>query len=377
MITLSRTPSTALPARSRPPLLVALAAALVLSLGAFAPAAPPTPSADSTGDPALAQRLRAAVGDLAGQGFAVAAGDASTSARAAIGTAAPGRPLTAATPQEIGSVTKAMTGLLLADAVERGEVSPGTTLAEVHPDRDLPPELAATTLAELATHTSGLPRLSTRAQLRNLVTASTYGNPYAWDTPDSLLTDAAWTPLRTPRGEYAYSNLGFALLGQALAVRAGVPYPQLLAERVLVPLGMTRTAAVPGELPADRAVELGPDGRPTTPWLSAGSAPAGTGVYSTAGDLGRLAAAAASGRLPGARALEPVVDADGARAGWGWLVADLDGRTVLGYNGATYGVQSSVWAEPATGRWVAVTSPSGSAAPDTQAVALRLLGFAL
>jgi CubicO group peptidase (beta-lactamase class C family) len=353
-----------------------VAAALVVGLTAFTPAPPPIPSPDRTGDPVLAQGLRDAVGDLSGQGFAVAAGDATTGAAAAIGTASVGRPLTAGTPQEIGSVTKSMTGLLFADAVERGEVTPETTLGQVHPERDLPTELAGTTLAELATHTSGLPRLSTRAMLRNLVTSISYGNPYAWDTPESLLADAGSTLLRTPRGEYSYSNLGYALLGQALAVRAGLPYPQLLAERVLAPLGMTRTVAAPEVLPPGRARELGPDGRPTTPWSSTGSVPAGTGVYSTASDLGRLAAAAASGDLPGARALEPVVDADGARAGWGWLVADLDGRTILLHNGATTGTQSTIAAEPATGRWIAVTSPSGSATPDTQTVALRLLGFA-
>lgn len=349
--------------RSRPTLFVVLAAALVAGLSAFTPATPPTPTADSTGDPALARRLRLAVGDLPGQGFAVAAGDGSTSAQAAIGEASPGRPLTATTPQEIGSVTKSMTGLLFADAVERGEVTPATTLGEVYPG--LPGELAVTTLTELATHTSGLPRLSTRAQLRSLVTNLTYGNPYEWDTPGSLLSDAGSTWLRTPRGEFSYSNLGYALLGQALAVRAGVPYPQLLTDRVLAPLGMTATVAAPDPLPAGRALERGADGRRTTPWSSTGSVPAGIGVYSTAADLGRLAAAAVSGDVPGSA----------ASAGWGWFPAEVDGRTLLGNNGATYGVQSSIWLDPASGRWVAVTSPSGSAGVDTQTIAFRLLGI--
>lgn len=366
MIPLPSKPST----RTKPVLVVALAAALVVGLSAFTPADPPVPSSAATGDPALAERLREAVGDLPGQGFAVALPEGA----AAIGDAAPGRPLTADTPQEIGSVTKSLTGLLFADAVERGEVRPGTTLGEIHPD--LPASLSTTTLGELATHTSGLPRLSTQAQLRNLVTQFTYGNPYAWDTPESLLADAAAMPFRTGRGTYSYSNLGFALLGQALAVRTGTAYPELLQERVLAPLGMTQTVAAPADLPAGRAVERGPDGRTSTPWSSTGMTPAGIGVYSTAADLGRLASAAARGDLPGARALEPVVEADGAQAGWGWLVADLDGRTVLLYNGATTGTQSTIVAEPATGRWIAVTSPSGSAAPDTQTVALRMLGLA-
>ncbi len=362
--------------RTRPALLVALAAALVAGLSAFTPPGPPRPTADATGDAVLADRLRAATTDVVGRGFAVAAGNGTTSASAAIGTADAGRPLTATTPQEIGSVTKSMTGLLFADAVERGEVAPETTLAEVYPDAGLAPELAVTTLAELATQTSGLPRLSTRAHVASLWTGLTYGNPYAWDTPGSLLSDAGSTLLRTPRGEYAYSNLGYALLGNALAARAGTSYPQLLAERVLVPLGLTATVAGPAAPPAGSARELAPDGRATSPWLSAGSTPAGTGVWSTAEDLGRLARAAATGQLPGTRALEPAVETGGAWAGWGWLVAQVGGRTVVGFNGATYGAQSSIWAEPATGDWVAVTAPTGAGTgPGTQDVAFRLLGL--
>lgn len=359
--------------RTRPALLVTLAAALVAGLSAFTPATAPTPSSEATGDPALAVRLRAAVADLPGQGFAVATGDATTSASAAIGTADAGRPLTATTPQEIGSVTKSLTGLLYADAVQRGEVTPATTLGEVHGSSGpLPEELAVTTLHELATHTSGLPRLSTRAHVASFWTNLTYGNPYRWDTPASLLQDAGSTWLRTPRGEYSYSNLGFALLGNALAARADVPYPALLRERVLQPLGLTHTVAAPAQLPEGRARELGADGRAVTPWTSSGSTPAGIGVYSTAEDLGRLARAAATGELPGAAALQPGADGTGA----GWFTATLGGRTFVGNNGATYGVQTSVWAEPGTGAWVAVTSPSGpGAGQDTEVVAFRLLGI--
>ncbi|MEW1956214.1 serine hydrolase domain-containing protein [Kineococcus sp. NPDC059986] len=355
--------------------LLAAATAAVVALTASASPAPPRPSPDSTGNAVLAERLRVATADLAGQGFAVAAGNATVSASAAIGTAAPGRALTAGTPQEIGSVTKGLTGLLFADAVARGEVTPTTTLGDVYPRLTGP--LAATTLEELATHTSGLPRLSTRAALAAPLTGLTYGNPYRWDTPQNLLRDAAWTPLRGPRGQYLYSNLGYALLGNALATRLGRPYPELLRERVLQPLGMDVTQAAPAQLPPDRARELGPDGRPSTPWRSSGSTPAGVGVYSTADDLGRLAQAVARGDLPGARALDPVVQTPGAGVGWGWLSADLGGRSVVGVNGATTGVRTSVWAVPSTGEWVAVTSPSGSAdEADTQTVAFRLLGLA-
>src|SRR5690554_5496180 len=58
---------------------------------------------------------------------------------------------------EIGSVSKGLTGLLYRDAVERGEVTPETTLGDAL-DR---PEgsYASVTLGALATHTSGMPPL--------------------------------------------------------------------------------------------------------------------------------------------------------------------------------------------------------------------------
>jgi CubicO group peptidase (beta-lactamase class C family) len=59
---------------------------------------------------------------------------------------------------EIGSITKGLTGMLLADAIDRGDATLRSTVV------DLVAEVAGTPLAdvsllELATHTSGLPRM--------------------------------------------------------------------------------------------------------------------------------------------------------------------------------------------------------------------------
>ena len=60
---------------------------------------------------------------------------------------------------EIGSISKGVTGLLYADALTRGEISPGSTLGELLPLGDTP--VAGVTLASLSTHRSGLPSLPT------------------------------------------------------------------------------------------------------------------------------------------------------------------------------------------------------------------------
>lgn len=333
---------------------IALAVALlVTALAALALPHPPRTSGDRTGDPGLAARLGAAAAGVPGQGFAAATGGAGEPVRtAAVGRAdaRPGseRAMTAATPQEIGSVTKSMTGLLFADAVARGEVEPTTTLGEVFPGAGLPDDVAGLTLEQLATHTSGLPSLGDGRLVRGLVTNYTHGNPYADQSVDDVLTEAAGTRRREAPGEYAYSNLGFSLLGHALAARAGTTWPDLLQRRLLDPLGMSTTAV--------------------------GAAPDGAGVWSSAQDLGRLLQAVADGSAPGLDALAPRTEGgqDDVRTGYGWFTLDRDGREVLFNNGATGGGVSSVVLDPATGAWVAVTAPSST---QSQTVAFRLAGL--
>lgn len=62
---------------------------------------------------------------------------------------------------EIGSISKAVTGLLYADAVERGEIMPETCLGDLLPLGDI--AAGRVTLASLSRHRSGLPRLPTSA----------------------------------------------------------------------------------------------------------------------------------------------------------------------------------------------------------------------
>lgn len=141
---------------------------------------------------------------------------------------------------QIGSVTKTFTGLLLADMVEEGLVSLDTTVGELAPDGvELSDDTAGITLRELATHTSGLPRIS-----GDLLVTSLFGSadPYA-----EFDTEKLWNALSTTsipaRGDrtYSYSNLAMGLLGQLLADRQETDYAMLLATRITEPLRMHDT----------------------------------------------------------------------------------------------------------------------------------------
>ena len=76
---------------------------------------------------------------------------------------------------EIGSVTKVFTALLLADAVQRGEVALTDPVAQYLPPNTKVPERGGKkiTLQDLATHTSALPRLPSNLAPKDPT------NPYA------------------------------------------------------------------------------------------------------------------------------------------------------------------------------------------------------
>jgi serine-type D-Ala-D-Ala carboxypeptidase/endopeptidase len=236
---------------------------------------------------------------------------------------------------QIGSVTKALTGLLLADSAARGEVKlsdPGTDyLPGAAPGR--------VTLVELATHTSGLPRLPP-GMLRYAVLRPR--NPYAWYPKSSFLRAARRSLATAPGGQpYAYSNFGAALLGHLLGEAAQLPYQRLVEERICGPLAMTATSF------AARPVPGYSNGRKVPPWRLGPLAAAG-GLYSTAGDMAKLLAAClrpqgtpVAESAPLALATHAVLG-PGEEIGLGWHHALRDGRRVSWHNGMTGGYSSMI-----------------------------------
>lgn len=146
---------------------------------------------------------------------------------------------------EIGSLTKTLTALLLAEMVASADVAYDDPIARFLP-RAAAPRLRAApiTLLHLATHTSGLPSLPP-GLLRRAVPAW-FSNPYAGYSADDLHRALARiSPRAAPGTRVHYSNLGVGLLGDLLARAAHGSgedaFARLLAARVLDPLGLTRT----------------------------------------------------------------------------------------------------------------------------------------
>ena len=268
---------------------------------------------------------------------------------------------------EIGSATKVFTSLLLADLVARKQVKLDTPVARLLPARvKLPRGKRAITLLDLATHTSGLPRMPDN------FTPADLANPYADYTVDQLHAFLAGATLARQPGEaYEYSNLGAGLLGHALALRAKQPYEALVTERITAPLGMKDTAITLSDgMRARLAQGYDGDGEPARPWDLPTLAGAGA-LRSTANDLLRfLAVNLGHARPPGgalgralALAQTPRRDADrpGERIGLGW---HLHADGAVWHNGQTGGYHSYLAFHPARRVGVVVLASGGGQAID-------------
>ncbi len=287
---------------------------------------------------------------------------------------------------EIGSISKTFTGLVLARMVAQGrvrldepvrELLPPGTVAKPAKSSDTDQEI---TLLDLATHHSGLPRIPD-----NFYPADR-SNPYADYGPQQLYAYLKSHGLTKPAdATFLYSNLGVGLLGQALAVRAGKSYADLLRQEITGPLGLADTVV---KLSADqqRRFLQGYDQkhRPVHAWDLDALAGAGA-IRSTAGDmLTYLEAnlhpgkhAALSGAIASSHRLHESAD-QGAQIALAWLYQGTDNGTYW-HSGATAGFTSYAFFNPRADCAAVVlmnSGPNGLLSPDIigEHIRQRLLG---
>lgn len=270
---------------------------------------------------------------------------------------------------EIGSVTKVFTGILLADAVERGRMSlddPASKLLPEHvrmPSRDNKPIL----LRHLATHTSGLPRLPDN------LTPKEPTNPYADYTEQQLYDFLDRHRLRcAPGTKREYSNLAMGLLGQLLVRDAGMSYEQLVVERIAKPLKFNDTRITLAEDQQHRlALPYDSDGERVANWEIPTLAGA-VGLRSSCNDMLKFASLSLSpppGELGKAMELawrehQASIEGDFAM-GLGWMIAH-DGSTRW-HNGQTGGYHSAMFVSRPADAAVVVLTNTGNEEVDALA----------
>jgi CubicO group peptidase (beta-lactamase class C family) len=138
---------------------------------------------------------------------------------------------------EIGSISKTFTGLILARMLVERKVRLDEPVRALLPDGIVAaPALPEITLGDLATHHSGLPGIPDNLNRNG------YPNPGADYRPRDLYSYLAKRGFVKPENTaFRYSNLGFGLLGTALASRSGTTYDDLLASEITGPLGLSDT----------------------------------------------------------------------------------------------------------------------------------------
>ncbi|KMS84991.1 MULTISPECIES: serine hydrolase domain-containing protein [Streptomyces] len=347
------------------------AAALTLTttgLAARATAAPiadpsaPDPGASDPGavDPAA---LRAAIGDLSHP--EATASQLLVEWRGSrwygtAGTAAPasGRPVRADDRFRAGSVTKAFVATVVLQLWAEGRVDLGAPIAHCLPGLALPSRFDRVTVAHLLQHTSGLPDHRGLPDL---------GTPEAvlrhrfdhW-TPRALVATVTRDRLKfTPGCAQEYRGINYVFLALLIEELTGRPYGEVIASRILRPLGLGGTR-IPGDDPRLHGPHVHgslrmTDGSLRDVTVYDQSASWGEGeLVSTADDLFRFQEALFTGELLPERALTrmvtlppPVVrmlDGSPARYSMGLQTATVRGTTFWGKTGETYGYRTRVFA---------------------------------
>ena len=286
----------------------------------------------------------------------------------------------------LASAGKMFTAVAIAQLVDAGKVSLEDPIGGFV--SGLSPTVAAVSVRQLLTHSSGLGNYFTPEHLGDVAKARS--------ASDLLPLVAGESLAFAPGARFDYSNSGFVLLGVLIEQVSGERYDAYLARHVFAPAGMTASGMDP-DAPGHRAVGmtalpamlLGGSGggagpsrqrilpRPDGPAPPAGplrpareaalwGGPAGGG-YSTANDMERFFAALAAGRLTSARMLATLTSRQIVAApatatmpehdyGLGFGVGLLEGHRWYGHNGGAPGVTTEFAAFPGEGVTIAVLS---------------------
>lgn len=182
---------------------------------------------------------------------------------------------------EIGSITKTFTGLTLASLVNDGTLRLDQTVREFVPKKtELDESISGITLEQLATHTSGLPRIAPTTFLKGLISTRPYGGSRA-----TLNWNLSVLPPVSPSEHPSYSNLGVGLLGDIISRVEKKPFEDVVRERITGRLRLNDTVA---KLSDDQSARLAPGflGKsPQKPWSNMGTGVAAGGFRSTVHDL--------------------------------------------------------------------------------------------
>ncbi|MEV1001513.1 serine hydrolase domain-containing protein [Nonomuraea sp. NPDC050202] len=273
---------------------------------------------------------------------------------------------------QIGSITKLWTSALVMQLVDEGLVDLDAPLRAYLPEFRVGDEAAAAaiTTRQLLCHVAGFEG--------DIFTDTGRGE----DAIEKYFASIHDIPQLFAPGEvFSYNNTGFVVLGRLVEVLRGKPFDEVLAERLVAPLGLTHVAPSPYEAILHRAAVghvPGEDGAtvPAPTWaLARSNAPAGSMLAMTPRDLlAFVAMHLAGGTAPdGSAVLRPGTVASmwqpqvklprlagmGTAWGLGWEIEEHDGHTVIGHDGGTIGQAAFLRVAPEHGVAIALLTNGG------------------
>ena len=244
---------------------------------------------------------------------------------------------------EIGSITKVFTGILLADQVISENMKLSDPMTKFLPEGVNTPQKDGKqiTLKDLATHSSGLPRMP------NNFTPENPNNPFA-DYSKQQIYDflSGYNLTRDIGASYEYSNYGMGLLGHLLELKTKKSYETLVVEKIANVYQMNDTRIVLTEKMKKNLAKGHAAGKEVENWDIISLAGAG-GLRSTARDMIQFLKANTGVKdTPIFKAMkishaQKYSDSQrNVNLGLGWHHATSSGKKIIWHNGGTGGYRS-------------------------------------
>ena len=281
-------------------------------------------------------------------------------------------PHTADTRFRLGSITKQFTAALILQLVDEGKVDLQAPLSRYVPE--YPAKVAdRVTVHHLLTHTSGIQSYTSMEGFFE----NRSRDPYK---PVDFLKVFAEEPLTfEPGAKFLYNNSGYFLLGVIIEKTTGMPYEEVLEERIFGPLGMAHS----GYDQAAPLIEKRAEGYDAllveyrnAPYLDMSIPYAAGSLYSTVEDLYTWDRALAAGKVISNemsnkmfQPYEKMAEApDAPSYGYGWTVSEMgkpgaegEKLTVAGHGGGINGFNTLIQRIPSDGHLIVILNNSPGA----------------
>lgn len=310
-------------------------------------------------------------------------GELAASFALGVANEATGEALTSGHLFRIASHSKTFTATAVFQLIEAGIVRLDDPAGHWLPELEGSPA-AAMTVRELLGHQSGINRDGADSDY--------WQQLHAFPDRAALLDLCRAPEVFAPNTHFKYSNMGYSLLGLIVEAASREAYGDFVAAHITGPLGLRNLGP---ELPAAREPELavghsgrlaGNDARRVLPSSDTRAMAAATGFYGTAEDVTAYLSAHAPGRpellSDRSKRLMQRKESEVTRPsrrwyGLGFILDEVNGRTLVGHSGGFPGHITQSWLDPQSGLSVSVlTNCLGGPATEWATNLVRLIDLA-